>query len=326
MAPWPPASRVRCSSDAVASSSRCGPPWEPPRRVSQPSCWSPAKRGSARRASWPRQQAPSGLPTASLPEVVFDVAAARELLPFAPIIEALRGLARSLPEAELNRLFGPGRADLAPLLPQLRRDPTDGDGTGLAYGSAQGRLFEAVLGLLDRLTATGPVVLVVEDMHWADRSTLDLLAFLVRNLRQGPMLLLRTFLAAAQAPSASSPGAVSRRAEARSPNHAHRPRPLRPPRGGPDERPSRVGHPTGLVERIYSRSERSMPETPPQRNDQRSSPDHHSRRFSEARSLPTATEPGAAPHCCRGRDARPDGPAGSRRRHAMRTTTWPRSG
>ena len=114
-------------------------------------------------------------------------------VPFAPIIEALRGLARSLPEAELNRLFGPGRADLAPLLPQLRRDPTDGDGTGLAYGSAQGRLFEAVLGLLDRLTATGPVVLVVEDMHWADRSTLDLLAFLVRNLRQGPMLLLGTF-------------------------------------------------------------------------------------------------------------------------------------
>ncbi len=114
-------------------------------------------------------------------------------VPFAPVIEALRGLARGLPEGELHRLAGPGRADLARLLPQLRRPGTAAAGTGLAYGSAQGRLFEAVLGLLDRLAATGPTVLVIEDIHWADRSTLDLLAFLVRNLRQGPILLLASF-------------------------------------------------------------------------------------------------------------------------------------
>ena len=37
------------------------------------------------------------------------------------------------------------------------------------------------------------MVLVIEDIHWADRSTLDLLAFLVRNLRQSPIVILGTF-------------------------------------------------------------------------------------------------------------------------------------
>ena len=49
----------------------------------------------------------------------------------------------------------------------------------------QARLFELLLGLLGRLGERAPVVLVVEDLHWADQSTRDLLAFLVRNLRAG---------------------------------------------------------------------------------------------------------------------------------------------
>ncbi len=55
---------------------------------------------------------------------------------------------------------------------------------------AQAWLFEAFLGLLERLAERSRTVLVVEDLHWADRSTLDLLAFLVRNLRAGLLLVL----------------------------------------------------------------------------------------------------------------------------------------
>ena len=45
------------------------------------------------------------------------------------------------------------------------------------------QLLELVLGTLDRLSGVAPVLFMVEDLHWADRSTLDLAAFLVRSLR-----------------------------------------------------------------------------------------------------------------------------------------------
>jgi predicted ATPase len=54
-------------------------------------------------------------------------------------------------------------------------------------------LFELLLVLLERLGAERPAVLVVEDLHWADRSTRDLLAFLHRNLRHGRLLLVMTY-------------------------------------------------------------------------------------------------------------------------------------
>jgi predicted ATPase len=53
-----------------------------------------------------------------------------------------------------------------------------------------GRLFELLLGVLHRLAERGPLLVVVEDLHWADQSTHDLLSFLVRNLRAGVALLL----------------------------------------------------------------------------------------------------------------------------------------
>jgi DNA-binding CsgD family transcriptional regulator/tetratricopeptide (TPR) repeat protein len=50
-----------------------------------------------------------------------------------------------------------------------------------------------VLGLLDRLGEQAPLMLVIEDVHWADQSTRDLLAFLVRNLRRERILLVVTY-------------------------------------------------------------------------------------------------------------------------------------
>ncbi|MEU4448532.1 AAA family ATPase [Actinosynnema sp. NPDC050801] len=90
-------------------------------------------------------------------------------LPFAPFVAALRGVAVTDRE----------RADLAPVLPASRDDAAAGD-------EARPRLFEGVLSLLGRLSAQRPVVLVVEDAHWLDRSSRDLLDFLVRNQRAVP--------------------------------------------------------------------------------------------------------------------------------------------
>jgi DNA-binding CsgD family transcriptional regulator/tetratricopeptide (TPR) repeat protein len=58
---------------------------------------------------------------------------------------------------------------------------------------ARARFFERTLSFLTRLTAEGPVVLGIEDLHWADRATLDLLWFVVRYARAIPLLLVCTY-------------------------------------------------------------------------------------------------------------------------------------
>jgi DNA-binding CsgD family transcriptional regulator/tetratricopeptide (TPR) repeat protein len=109
-------------------------------------------------------------------------------LPYAPIVEALRVLLADLGVRQVRELVGPSWPELARLLPALG-EPEAGP-TGQA---AQARLFELLLGLLGRMGEQAPVVLVVEDLHWADRSTRDLLAFLVRNLRRERVLLVVTY-------------------------------------------------------------------------------------------------------------------------------------
>ena len=56
-------------------------------------------------------------------------------------------------------------------------------------------VFEETLALLDRLAAGAPVLLVLEDLHWADPSTLDLVVFLAHNLDERRVLLLATYRA-----------------------------------------------------------------------------------------------------------------------------------
>ena len=90
-------------------------------------------------------------------------------LPYAPFAEALRGLADEL-------------------------EPHDAEGAPLS-ATAQARMYERLLGLLRRLGDETPVVLAIEDLHWADRSTRDLLRFLAANLRGERLALLATYRA-----------------------------------------------------------------------------------------------------------------------------------
>ena len=107
-------------------------------------------------------------------------------LPFAPFTFVLRELVRDLGVAGVAGLLPGGSArELARLLPEF------GEATGPDdAGEARARLFEQMLILLERLAEAGPVVLVIEDMHWADRSSRDLLAFLIRNQPSAEGLLM----------------------------------------------------------------------------------------------------------------------------------------
>ena len=111
-------------------------------------------------------------------------------LPYAPFVEALRALVRSVEPERLPALLGPGRAELSRLLPELASRPAEPTMASELDRSAPARLFELVLGVVERLGRTQPVVLVVEDVQWADPSTRDLLAFLVRNLRRARVLFV----------------------------------------------------------------------------------------------------------------------------------------
>src|SRR5436190_13771637 len=95
-------------------------------------------------------------------------------LPYLPVAEALRGLARQLDPAALERAVGPGRRELAAVVPELAPDGPEvapDPAAGLPSGLGQARLFERVLGLLRALAQVSPVVLVVEDVHWIYRAT-----------------------------------------------------------------------------------------------------------------------------------------------------------
>ncbi len=96
-------------------------------------------------------------------------------LPFAPFTAVLRELVRDLGADGVAGLLPSGvTRDFARLLPEFG---TAGSEAGDIV--ARTRLFEQMLALLERLADDGPVVLTIEDAHWADRSSRDLLAFLV---------------------------------------------------------------------------------------------------------------------------------------------------
>jgi DNA-binding CsgD family transcriptional regulator/tetratricopeptide (TPR) repeat protein len=111
-----------------------------------------------------------------------------DAVPLAPVVGALRSLARSTPPAELDDALGPARRQLARLVPEFAgKDAED------AHNANSSQLPELVLGLLERLALTRPVVLILEDLHWADSSTLELVAYLAHALSDSPVLLVTTF-------------------------------------------------------------------------------------------------------------------------------------
>ncbi|HEY1669173.1 MAG TPA: AAA family ATPase [Trebonia sp.] len=132
-----------------------------------------------------------------------------EGLPLAPLVDALRTLARALPPDLLAEVLGPAAPALSRLLPELARAtaaassfpaeptaapaPTAAAAVPASDDMSKAQLLEHVLGTLDRLSCVQPVLLAVEDLHWADRSTLDLVAFLFRSLRQSRVMIAVTY-------------------------------------------------------------------------------------------------------------------------------------
>ncbi|MEH0938021.1 ATP-binding protein [Micromonospora psammae] len=112
-------------------------------------------------------------------------------LPFAPFAAALRAVLRR----DGAEVFAGYEAEFARLLPELARGPLGGTAPAVAPGSdaPRGYLFDLVAELFHRLAAVQPLMLVIEDLHWADRSTRDLIGLLVRGARTARLLLVCTY-------------------------------------------------------------------------------------------------------------------------------------
>jgi DNA-binding CsgD family transcriptional regulator len=111
-------------------------------------------------------------------------------LPFLPLVEALRPLGA---REDLRTLLGEAR-ELPQLLPALAH----ADGGARASGDraiSRLALFEELLELFARLSWSGPVLLVLDDLHWADDSTLDAVAFLAHNLAERRVVVVGTYRA-----------------------------------------------------------------------------------------------------------------------------------
>ncbi len=113
------------------------------------------------------------------------------VVPYQPFVEALQPYVAAYPITALHeRLHGLER-DLTRLFPDLVGRILDQPLPAVSDPEAERyRLFEAITSLLTAVAATGPAVLVLDDLHWADRPTLQLLRHVVRSASHAPLLIV----------------------------------------------------------------------------------------------------------------------------------------
>ncbi|MEX2556435.1 MAG: AAA family ATPase [Actinomycetota bacterium] len=123
------------------------------------------------------------------------------LVPYQPFVEIVRHLAGVIDPDFLREMLGPGGGELARIVPELGQripnlpEPIRGDPDGERY-----RLFEAVASFMKTLAGASPLLLLLDDLHWADTPTLLLLKYILRSTVDARLLVLGTAREAEVAP------------------------------------------------------------------------------------------------------------------------------
>ena len=123
------------------------------------------------------------------------------VFPYAPLIDALRAFlgpgSHHRLDATPTEMFGPLAAELVKLLPELTLTiPNLHPTPTLDPEAEKRRMFEALLQFLTGLSqtpTTGPLLFILEDIHWADETSLDFLHLLARRIAALPILLVATY-------------------------------------------------------------------------------------------------------------------------------------
>ena len=109
------------------------------------------------------------------------------------VVQVLRSMARGATPDTLDELLGARADELGALLPELRRRIPASARAPIHATRERFALFEAVQLFLRAVATTAPQVVVLDDLHAADPSSLSLLHFIVRGLRSTPVLVIGTY-------------------------------------------------------------------------------------------------------------------------------------
>ncbi len=114
--------------------------------------------------------------------------------PFSPWVEILDATARVAPKETLRSLLGDEASEIAKIYPGLRRlYPDLPPPLELPPEAERGYLFDCFRDFIERSSELQPLLLVLEDLHWADEPTLLLLQHLAQRVAQFPLLIVATY-------------------------------------------------------------------------------------------------------------------------------------
>ena len=111
-----------------------------------------------------------------------------------PWVQPLRSYVQQADPEQLTSEMGPGAADIAEIIPELREKlPELERPPSLAPEQARFRLFQSIVNFLIKSAQSRPLMLVLDDLHWADRSSLLLLQFVAREMSRIRLMVVGTY-------------------------------------------------------------------------------------------------------------------------------------
>ncbi len=115
-------------------------------------------------------------------------------LPYRPFTESFRQYARGRPDIDLRRELGDGAPEVAKLVSEVRqRFPDLPESPPLEAEAERVRLFDSVATFLRNASNATPIVLVLDDLHWADKPSLLLMRHLARTIPDQRLLILGAY-------------------------------------------------------------------------------------------------------------------------------------
>ncbi len=121
-----------------------------------------------------------------------------QALPYGPLLDLLRTFILTLPPNEIDREFGLSAVEMIPLIPEFANlHPDKPYSPTSTPESEKQRLFQALAQFFvhrsGRINNQGGLLLVIEDLHWSDDTSLEFLEHLARRIKSIPIVLLLTY-------------------------------------------------------------------------------------------------------------------------------------